>query len=252
MTEVSQEVEQEVKQEKPEPQSDAEVKAVSEVEPEIDLDVEQEKPQSEDYEEITDENLLEHLFNTGMMDRFMYWLYDNTSVESVSFKSSVDGKEQTILQYKNTWSCGEVDSSKECDGYRDCDLNLPEPSVDGTVTYNISMDDQSPDESECKLKIDFREFVRDYMDKEFLQNYKIVLINDSGFNQDHRGSDHTRIELPFYSRCTLYKNTVREFIQGMYRIKSHKFDHWYELFCHTTVSKKKDKIIINVTYDHGS
>lgn len=85
----------------------------------------------------------------------------------------------------------------------------------------------------------------------------MVLENISGFNHDHRGSDHTRIELPFTDRIRLTpvdgKIKFLDLVQACFDIKSHKFDLWYELFC----GIKKFRLeggdgIATIVFDHGS
>lgn len=65
----------------------------------------------------------------------------------------------------------------------------------------------------------------------FLMSKPVCIINTSKFNTDHRGSDHIPLKLPFESNVKLGQTfTFKELIDSMYRIKSHKFDSWYELF----------------------
>jgi hypothetical protein len=82
---------------------------------------------------------------------------------------------------------------------------------------------------------------------------KITLVNNDGFNYDHRGADHTIVPLPFYERYTLTKNTYNSFVHSLFRIKSKKFDNNYELYIGCKIKKiNKNEIEIHVEFDHGS
>jgi hypothetical protein len=81
---------------------------------------------------------------------------------------------------------------------------------------------------------------------------KISLTNISGFNTDHRGSDHTQIILDFVKTYNLKPNSsIKKFASALYHIKSHKFDTLYELYsaCHITVDDTSIKIML--VFDHG-
>ena len=87
-------------------------------------------------------------------------------------------------------------------------------------------------------------------------NYDITLLNRNGINHDHRGSDHTIIELPVYKSVNLGKIfTLNDFMTAAYKIKSHKFDTYHELFCGISGMlynpENKDLTII-AFFDHGS
>ena len=41
-------------------------------------------------------------------------------------------------------------------------------------------------------------------------------------------------------------------LTGFHKMKSHKFDYWYELFCDTNVKVKDNEVIVNLNFDHGS
>ena len=82
------------------------------------------------------------------------------------------------------------------------------------------------------------------------------LINTSGFNDDHRGSDHCRIQLPFEPTVLLRAPfTLAELLQATFRLKSHKFDFWYELFISASVQArpgKRTSMHVRMKFDHGS
>lgn len=88
-------------------------------------------------------------------------------------------------------------------------------------------------------------------------NYNSIRINNiSGYNEDHRGSTHCKIAVPFEQNiiiklpCTLY-----DFAVALYRIKSHKWDSWYEMYGDATIRIPENDIevpVVHVEFDHGS
>lgn len=89
----------------------------------------------------------------------------------------------------------------------------------------------------------------------FISGSDIVIKNKCGFNYDHRGLNHTLIELPFLSKINLGKNfSLKDLIIANSNLKSHKFDYWYELYtgCDVKKNEKKNSIVIELKYDHGS
>ena len=90
-------------------------------------------------------------------------------------------------------------------------------------------------------------------DFKLLCEKEINLKNENGVNKDHRGSDHTRIILDFHDNFNLPKNcTLQEFADGCYRVKSHKFYHWYELYVGASIEQSEKKLNIHLGFDHGS
>ncbi len=88
---------------------------------------------------------------------------------------------------------------------------------------------------------------------QFVSNKDIVITNNCGFNEDHRGSNHTILKLPFVSEVNLGKKfTFYDLLTANSNLKSHKFDNNYELFCETTCTDKNDLIEIELIFDHGS
>lgn len=83
----------------------------------------------------------------------------------------------------------------------------------------------------------------------------ICLNNTSGYNYDPRGGDRVAIPLDFHDYYEVKNNCLLSaFFAACYRIKSHKFDFWYELYCGVdkTDIKKDGKLMVNITFDHGS
>jgi len=81
----------------------------------------------------------------------------------------------------------------------------------------------------------------------------IKFYNPHGYNEDHRGSDHCKIRLPFND--TIERNTfltLQDFAIIYYTMKSHKWDTNYEMFCGATHTKYNHNIFIRLEFDHGS
>lgn len=92
----------------------------------------------------------------------------------------------------------------------------------------------------------------------FPQLNTLTLVNPCGVNNDHRGSDHTTIQLDFHSSITL-QHPIRfsDILDAAFRVKSHKFENWYELFCKAKATRKvetcnKGQYTVTLIYDHGS
>lgn len=82
---------------------------------------------------------------------------------------------------------------------------------------------------------------------------ELLLTNDSGINDDHRGSDHCQVNLEFYEEYEVkLPATLYDFMNACYRIKSHKWGRWYELYCGGSVVRSDDMIELNTNFDHGS
>ncbi len=79
----------------------------------------------------------------------------------------------------------------------------------------------------------------------------LTIENESGINPDHRGATHCKLD-----KDSLYEEhveislpcTILQFAQALFRIKSHKWDMWYELY---SVCDYDDGTL-SVGFDHGS
>ncbi len=77
----------------------------------------------------------------------------------------------------------------------------------------------------------------------------------AGFNDDGRGADWTSIELDYHEHFTIKKEliTVGDVADAYYRIKSHKFDAYYELFIGVKrVTLENGILEAWLDFDHGS
>ena len=89
----------------------------------------------------------------------------------------------------------------------------------------------------------------------FVSHFDINILNNDGANDNHCGSDHTLIELPFYSGVNLGKMfTFNDILNAAYKIKSHKFNHQYEHFCgvdELTYNTASKELTLVASFDHG-
>lgn len=81
--------------------------------------------------------------------------------------------------------------------------------------------------------------------------------NESGWNDDRRGSNETfgiNVRLPFVEEVSIPKNsTLDDVIMAFLTLRSHKFENWYEMFSSAEVSFTDDgDANITLEFDHGS
>lgn len=83
----------------------------------------------------------------------------------------------------------------------------------------------------------------------------LTIINNHGRNDDHRGSDHCNVYLPMHDKVSMKKYaTLYDLAITYYKLKSHKWDDNYEMFCHaeTRMQTKSGNAEVFLTFDHGS
>jgi hypothetical protein len=84
---------------------------------------------------------------------------------------------------------------------------------------------------------------------------EVILASNSGFNKDHRGYDHALVELDWHKKWVLGRRwTLRDLVDGVYRLKSHKWDWNYELFTgDVTMEIEGDgTLAMMLDFNHGS
>jgi hypothetical protein len=101
-------------------------------------------------------------------------------------------------------------------------------------------------------------------DMSLISKKPLRFLNTSGFNHDHRGSDHTKIILDFHSQYVpkykintidgepYYSITFTDFVDACYRVKSHKFENHYEMFLHINCKCPPSSFDLCLVFDHGS
>jgi hypothetical protein len=151
----------------------------------------------------------------------------------------------------------EHDPDVPCEKYQDCERNAE--VVDGDIKFSISygLEDSSCDDENSKLGLSIEKTMHIHQpEKLWLSQFsKIIIENSSGFNDDHRGSDHLAIDVPFEPVYTIEKSaiTLDDFAVGLYVTKSHRFDKWYELFLNVCNLSFNDGVLkLTLRYDHGS
>lgn len=84
----------------------------------------------------------------------------------------------------------------------------------------------------------------------------LVVENLSGENLDHSGSTHCKLDNLYESEVELtLPCTLDQLAQALFKIKSHKWDKWYELFTGAEIGfSSTDTGIIDlcIQFDHGS
>lgn len=134
------------------------------------------------------------------------------------------------------------------------------------------------DPNQCRRKKKEIDFLNNVNDPNFCRDLKhlesikfqfsrpIVLMAEHDYNTDHRGFDHTLIELDWYEKWNLGSTfTFREFVDGIYRLKSHKWDRGYERFSNVEFSSRNhinknmnkknkgdDVITLKINFNNGS
>jgi len=82
---------------------------------------------------------------------------------------------------------------------------------------------------------------------------KLTIINSCGINADHRGSDHCNVFLPMHNKIKKKKYvTLYDLAIIYYKLKSHKWDSCYEMFCYSNVTMCNKDIAVSLIFDHGS
>ena len=175
--------------------------------------------------------------------------------------SEYDGhKIQEYIQIKDE-KTDIKDYEKPISVYQSCRLELPYKNslpIEYNLEYNPENIDNY-DKDDCPEEYQVYELIMSAMKNRSINNIKLlydldfVIINDRGINEDHRGSDHTRIILDFHDNYVVKKNcTLHKFADACYRVKSHKFDYWYELYGWIKIKKSHAFLNIHLDFDHGS
>jgi hypothetical protein len=203
-------------------------------------------------------------------------IYNFTTLHYVEYKGKPYCNQDSI--WYNT--CEEVDNHilQQCDSYISCDnedkdidncyLHPFIPKSNLPIKYNFKIASIKSIHDAYQLYYDMHnksvcKIVKSIWSKvietgnmtnitfTFFKN--VSLNNNIGFNYDHRGSNHTGIELDFHACYNLSNQfTLLELVDACYRIKSHKFDTCYEMYIDSEVTIENKSIVINFEFDHGS
>lgn len=188
-------------------------------------------------------------------DLLFKMIYQETSLESIKVNDEV------CYQAETGWS-EETPGNKEmkkCSAYwgNECCWSTKELPKDAEITFQIEIDDfdfkQIPDFETIPEIIG--EFLSNLTPQtNFFSSKEIIIINPQGPNADHRGSDHLIYKIPMIPKVSLGKTfTFADILQAAYKIKSHHFDSWYELYCRIdNIIEDKNRLAVRLTFDHGS
>lgn len=192
---------------------------------------------------LTDPKILakEYKSSQQVLTDVIKTIYEETQFNGIV----VNGKSYHVIP--NQWShqdrYGDEEKKLECKGYYKHECSLKRRKVvKEDDTYEFIMD-YGPFNGKLKKKM-------------FKKNTILYLINNDGFNKDHRGSDHFKYKIPFDTAHRLVNPNFKDFINGLYLLKSHKCDNWYELFSNAKIKHRKyqynDVCEITLQFDHGS
>ncbi len=84
---------------------------------------------------------------------------------------------------------------------------------------------------------------------------KLSIFNVAGLNHDSRGRTKADKWFDYYGRVTLEDANgvnLAKLTEALYKIKSHKFDFWYELCGSCTIYENVGDVRLDVDFDHGS
>ncbi len=190
-------------------------------------------------------------------DQLFRYVYETTQI-SYAYTKSNDNILTKYYNRNNMWYANSKETG-ECNGYSKCDFKDYE-TTKSPIFYKFK---HEPGKISYMVeKLDFDDDLLQNLQSRFFELHletkkKIIIMNRAGINDDHRGSDHTKIKLPFHTKIILTpvdeKIPFEDFIRACFDIKSHKFDLWYELYCGiNVVDKFDDSILIQVKFDHGS
>lgn len=154
----------------------------------------------------------------------------------------------------------DYDPDVQCAKYGRCEISdatLIYPTPDDSLEYVVEkkVNDFTDSYFEKRNKELLNQIHISDLNKIFLVGYKkIFLTNNMGWNCDHRGSNHCKIFLKQDCNIEIHGIiTMKMFVDACYKLKSHKWDNWYELFCGSKHIRFDDgNIIAVVDFDHGS
>ena len=184
-----------------------------------------------------------------------------TKIEHIIYMKKIYKERSNFWQKNNCETRESYDKDKECDE-TDCSADI-HPNNPDKVKYIISTKTQEFsdfEESDFKYYEILNEInnnvKRNGLNFVILKGFdEILLINKSGINHDHRGSNHCKVELVYYSHFKINnKDTLEDFANAFYRVKSHKWDKYYEMYHLSSVTKTSNNnyYFVDVEFDHGS
>ena len=190
-------------------------------------------------------------------------LYESSDIDHITYQ----GKK--YYETSNSWGgrsdCegrSDYDPDVECDGYNseECiynEIDRIEVENEDDVKYVMRMSEYLTDEciyDEINNDNDIFRQIFDYSYKVILSGYEsIIFENIRGINEDHRGSTHCKIDIPYHADYTIdLPCDLETFADAIYKVKSHKWDNWYELYSSCTIDVDDNLLHVYLDFDHGS
>lgn len=173
-----------------------------------------------------------------------YKLDHNKLIEQYGEREGLGTYDFEVDDYDDSWDTEfqpyELNDGEEDDIYPILDseenyIDDPEYNLDLVEQMDHFLEDHGPD------------------DLVFANYNTMIMKNLNGVNSDARGVRAIDWKLTYYGTRYMYGNiTYWEFIDHLFKCKSHKFDFWYELYCGVEV-EVEDKILkLSLGFDHGS
>lgn len=183
-----------------------------------------------------------------------------------------DGKKKKIYRNRgNTWENG---PGKQCNGYLECETSSDRFKTKSKIHYQLKEQQLSGDDQKDEAKsveIQYNDPIFKYLSEfgglgcEIACNKPIIFKHSfEEPNDDHRGSDHTKLILDFnptYAITPTFLDfekeegiiTLDQIADAIFRVKSHKFDLCYEmLFGASKVIETPSAIVVHLNFDYGS
>lgn len=193
------------------------------------------------------------------------YAYDTTKIESVT--GTVGGALKNFYNRRNQANYNEwnhipqdTDNWGKCETlmHGACDFtDYVEEDKDTQVKYNIKY--VIPTLELANFKTDkkiievFQEIVKnkDLENIHFCTNKPIIMRNQTGICDEHRGSNHTKLKLKFYDKVLLSKQfTLLDFVINCYKLKSHKFDKYFEHCEYIDLVENTDCYVLSLYFKH--
>ena len=195
--------------------------------------------------------------STAVIGDLFRYIADTTEFDHVIYNGS------HYYEKSNQWQNTDVDNRPLHDEDEDCELYMERifncgakifPNADDVVKYVFKMDPENYEDGSF-VNVDFVNKISGINPKKILLvGYKKLIIrNPHGINYDHRGSTHCNIYLKMHDEITTKKViSLYRLCNYFYKIKSHKWDKWYELYCRVKTSNVNGVITVDTIFDHGS
>lgn len=194
------------------------------------------------------------------LDDLIKYIYNSVTIDYVY---TLENSVKTKYYNRKNICTGDYDAEGECtnDTYGTCDFDdvmTTTKKIHYKFNYHPDANFFYTDRILALNDKAMRTLCGKKFNKIFLKcSKKIIIKNIRGFNHDHRGSNHTKLHLDYPPQITIKpkngKISFKKFVYACFRIKSHKFDFWYELYRGVDTVIITDKTIeVHVNFDHGS